>query len=214
MRSFSNAVLFFVILASGFSAGVRESPGKSASRTQTLSYWQSNSDNVGYWESAPSFWFECLSSSLSSFYVNYREAGPYAVTQWSNALGHSFQVIGVGADATIRCTGGSREVLSSITGETFPEGITGQTNYSYVNDGSATYGGVTKYLKKMRSARIFIISDSGLDSDRQKNCVIHEVGHALGWMGHSIVSTDIMYARNTTQTTLSAQEKLHLSQVY
>lgn len=48
---------------------------------------------------------------------------------------------------------------------------------------------------------------------RKLEC-IHEVGHSLGWFGHSTLSSDIMYSYSTENITLTTRDKNHLVQVY
>ena len=61
---------------------------------------------------------------------------------------------------------------------------------------------------------VVCIVDRGTTTDNYTNTATHELGHALGWMGHSTVNTDIMYAYCNGITVLSSAEKIHLSQIY
>lgn len=51
---------------------------------------------------------------------------------------------------------------------------------------------------------------------KYKNTATHELGHLLGWAGHSSKNTDIMYAQEngvTTLTTLTTRDKKHIKQI-
>ncbi|WP_139902880.1 matrixin family metalloprotease [Clostridium thermarum] len=47
-----------------------------------------------------------------------------------------------------------------------------------------------------------------------KKTATHELGHALGWRGHSSSTTDIMYESASTITELTTRDKEHLMQIY
>ena len=46
------------------------------------------------------------------------------------------------------------------------------------------------------------------------NVSTHELGHALGWRGHSSYSSDVMYTYGNGVTTLQTRDILHLKQIY
>jgi len=47
-----------------------------------------------------------------------------------------------------------------------------------------------------------------------QNVAIHEIGHGLGWYGHSATGTDVMSNGENFPTTLSDRDKNHLIQIY
>lgn len=46
------------------------------------------------------------------------------------------------------------------------------------------------------------------------NVGIHELGHSMGWHGHSTNSSDVMYTYTNDVKTLTSRYKNHLAQVY
>ena len=46
------------------------------------------------------------------------------------------------------------------------------------------------------------------------NVTVHELGHALGWMGHSTSSSDLMYTYANGLTTPQSRDISHLKQFY
>lgn len=61
---------------------------------------------------------------------------------------------------------------------------------------------------------IIYIPDFGLSKTAQENVLIHELGHALGYAGHSENNADVMFKDANGSTTLSANETNHLKQIY
>lgn len=80
-------------------------------------------------------------------------------------------------------------------------------------EGTWTYGNTSK-TGVLISAVEGCIVDKNHSSNEYKETCTHEMGHALGWSGHSGNSSDIMYAYGSSITTLTTNEKNHLSQVY
>ena len=71
-----------------------------------------------------------------------------------------------------------------------------------------TYSGVTIYAVEG------CIIDKGYTLNQTKKTCTHELGHALGWIGHSGTSSDIMYQSGSSITSLTYRDIQHLSQVY
>lgn len=75
-------------------------------------------------------------------------------------------------------------------------------------------GNVTKTIYNQKEVKIAIV-DNGLSRSEQRHTAIHEMGHALGWDGHSQELTDIMYyAASYIREVVSLNDKAHLEQVY
>jgi predicted Zn-dependent protease len=56
--------------------------------------------------------------------------------------------------------------------------------------------------------------DRNLTANQQKNVATHEIGHALGYYGHSVRTADVMHAYNKSEYTLTDREIAHLLQIY
>jgi len=80
------------------------------------------------------------------------------------------------------------------------------------------YGNTTKIGRKITKARCFIASDyddgDSRTVERLKNVAKHhEMGHALGWVGHAS-KNNVMYKQESDVTILTKVDKRHLKQVY
>ena len=58
------------------------------------------------------------------------------------------------------------------------------------------------------------IKDRDVTQDAYKSVCTHELGHSLGWAGHTPGSTNIMYHTASSITSLTYVDKRHLIQVY
>lgn len=84
-------------------------------------------------------------------------------------------------------------------------------NYKYISPQN-----VTSYMDAYSEsfAVIALVQRSTYTTNQVRHTATHELGHALGWYGHSTVSTDVMYAAPSWSLTLSAAEAEHLAQIY
>lgn len=100
-------------------------------------------------------------------------------------------------------------------GKTFDASVAGLTEYSYYinNPVILDYDGGIKTIYQMDSATIYILSD-GYGNEVQKNIVVHELGHALGFFDHSSNSSDVMYAYCHSDFTLTQRDINHLKLFY
>ena len=78
----------------------------------------------------------------------------------------------------------------------------------------ANYNGNQKTIKEIKAAPICIKYVEGRLDAYVKKTLLHELGHALGYIGHSASTGDVMYASSSSQTYLSMQDIRHLKQVY
>lgn len=84
-------------------------------------------------------------------------------------------------------------------------------------EGTYTYGSLTKTGKVTTYSKIAIIEKSNPRTDMAySKTATHELGHALGYAGHSTTKGDIMYTSSTSNTTnaLTTRDINHLKQIY
>ena len=138
-----------------------------------------------------------------------------AISQW-NSAGISTIDNGSSTSSDIVCKGGTRsELLNNVDWLSYSD-LDGRTGITFWYDSFEVYldyNSTQKYLYQLSSSYIFIV-DQGSTVNQQKNTFIHELGHALGWYGHSALNSDIMYSQITSITTLTNRDKNHLVQVY
>ena len=138
-----------------------------------------------------------------------------AVAQWSDALEWSFATVAQN-DADIVVHGGTRTELEVLMGDSFnylTASTAGITFYDYNVVGYYQYQGNIKLHAKMNSATIYI-PDDGRTADEYRNILTHELGHALGYIGHSASASDVMYPYVSTIYDLSTRDINHLHQLY
>ena len=175
-----------------------------------LQSWNSDSNGVGYWTHNPSLYTEKIDLS-STFYFN--NGVNSAVNQWKNALCIDFPS-GIEDTADIKCYGATKEYFQTFMNVEFDSTTVGLTSWSYYTDGTTTYWGDScKSIYRMSSAKIYILS-LGYDDPTQKEIVVHEFGHALGYFGHSQIKNNVMYPYCHSAYTLKPEEIAYLKQFY
>lgn len=175
-----------------------------------LQSWNSDSNGVGYWTRNPSLYTEKIDLS-STFYFN--NGVNSAVNQWKNALCIDFPS-GIEDTADIKCYGATKEFFQTFMNVEFDSTTVGLTSWSCYSDGTTTYWGDScKSIYRMSSAKIYILS-LGYDDPTQKEIVVHEFGHALGYFGHSQIKNNVMYPYCHSAYTLKPEEIAYLKQFY
>lgn len=93
--------------------------------------------------------------------------------------------------------------------------VNGNCHSTAIVEGTYTYNGETKTGKVTTYSKIALVEKSRTDIAYSKTAT-HELGHALGYAGHSTTNGDIMYTTSTKNTTgsLTAQDINRLKQVY
>lgn len=174
-----------------------------------INYWYSNSNEVAFWSSVPNAYALKLNSNYSFAFDG---AFSHARTQWNGAGVVSAWTTLMNA-ANIMCYGGTYSQIYSYTGVNVPITDSGLTSATSVFSFYLNWIGQTKYLYRNTSATVYIV-DLGADQDHLFKTFTHELGHAMGWEGHSSEPTDVMYAYSSGITTLTDRDKDHLSQFY
>ncbi|MCL2362857.1 MAG: hypothetical protein FWC73_13715, partial [Defluviitaleaceae bacterium] len=169
---------------------------------------------------------------------DFRNRMATARTAWSNALGISFTPVGNMYSANIRAYGGRRTSVQDRVGERNGPYLPidhrygvhlNQTGSGGIAEGRVRAGGVERSVFRLTgsgtSAEIIaVFSDSGswLTTDARNinfatMTAIHELGHALGYMGHSPNANDVMRGAPpmlSPNETLRPAEIEHLRQIY
>jgi len=188
---------------------------------------------VAFWDGRIDIRVESIGTRPTGF--NFYESMNVARSTWGNALDIAFRHVIDMEDANIRAYAGNRSRIQSRLRRTepFPPrdfrfGVALMGDRSYVAPIQAR--GVTRHVNRLtgvgaRGNTMAVFFDSGGGSIQDSQNVsfatmtsIHELGHALGYLGHSPRSGDVMIASipvfSSPIMTLDPAEKEHLRQIY
>lgn len=148
-----------------------------------------NLNRLLVWTSAPSVASHSYDSGYSSQLASWTSN---ARTKWSDD--GSPTTTGDISSADIQVYYGSRTQLVETAG--FPADVYNETLVGYtdsdatsIGEESFVFGGVRRFVMRFTHAKI-AITPQAVYGDRT---TLHEFGHALGWIGHSSNSDDVMY---------------------
>ena len=180
-----------------------------------FSYWYSSNTVFGIWDNMPIVYYNYLDGP-ENFYTGMS----YAVNSWSDALGMSINLRETDLEESLNpllIFGGTQDEVYG-TGE-FPfsqvynSGAIGATIYKSESFfANAYYNGTTYYGYKLNKVRVYVLDLNTLSN--YYNTCTHELGHALGWNGHSSNSSDVMCKTNSSDISLSNRDILHIKQMY
>lgn len=186
-----------------------------AANLGTLSYWESDSSEIRRWSSIPSTIYTQKLNSNGSFY--FLMGMVHGIDEWksSSALNCSMTDSQATTSSSTKVIfyGGTKAELDALGIFSLTSSNTGLTNTTSSSEGTWTYGSTTKDGKLISKVRGCIV-DKSRTTDQYKNTSTHELGHGLGWAGHSSNSSDVLYASATSITSLTTRDKRHLKQVY
>ncbi len=174
----------------------------------TLLCWNSDSDKVAFWGNNPTLFSENTVIN-STFY--YSDGYSCAKSQWESALNLSITTAPENS-ANIKCYGVLPNDPRISDYYEFQDCAITLASYIDTNE-TVNWGSSIKTITRMYSATIYIISKSYSVSE-QKNVFTHELGHALGYRGHSLNSNHVMYPYQSTDYILKQDEINHLKQIY
>jgi len=144
---------------------------------------------------------------------------------WSGALGVPFNTVSTAADANIRAYGGDRRAIQAYLERRppFPD-IAGVAIPGAHEIVETIYAGgrdrtVARFTGRGDDAYIMVVFSGSIINpmDRARTATMHELGHVLGYWGHSPNSNDVMYGVERilfTNTVLNPAEIEHLRQIY
>lgn len=187
-------------------------------------YWYSDGSNVWPWTSIPVISRSKIdgnhSSSITAGYIN-------AINEWTAVSGIDLINLDESISPTdIKCWEGQRNTLCNGFSLTLTNEINGAT-YSSNAQTNSYYGIIQAYLMYYGAVKHLYISSSAViymvDQDvfpawnevaQYKNLYTHELGHALGWGGHSNEDSDVMYTFTTTTYELTYRDIGQISRFY
>lgn len=178
----------------------------------TLNVFYSDEDVIAY-DPVRTLYSRLYDGFTSSDFSSYLSQGR---NQWSNTGISTYGVDEVD-DSTIEIYGGTRATLEDIEPDLVNyTALTVMDDYSYVGD--HTYSGRTIENYEILKSIIYSPKHPAtylFTSSKYKRQFTHELGHALGWWGHSSNSSDVMYSSaDSSIYTLTSRDKNHLIQNY
>jgi hypothetical protein len=179
----------------------------------TLTYWYSDLNTIGKWSSSPQVWYSKLNSNSSFAFLSGLLNGE---SIWNSALGTSIDVSSSYTSAPIKYYGGTKAQIDALS--IFPNVPTnqlGNTEYTeYEFGGYHTYNGSTKTWYTHTENWGYVVDRTDMNYNNYIKTSSHELGHAMGWEGHSTNSTWVMTQGKLENTILATGEKNHLDQIY
>lgn len=201
--------------------------------------WYSDSDQVRYHVEAPDirlnyihitsdFTREVVENWISTAAKNWRTSNTYPISNTFTS--------GKGT-GNITFIAGKPQILSKNYGIDFVGAngnvVNGRTKTDSVLDETITINGVSKQVRSTKSATVYIMnrlssgtytsSETGAEinySSRSvtghQNTVSHEMGHALGYNGHSLNSNDLMASptSNSNLMSITERDRRHIGQFW
>lgn len=183
----------------------------AATNLGTLSCWYSDYDYIARWNKSSITVYTNKLNSNGSFYFS---MGMYlGCGKWEDALGITISSSSYDTSAPIKYYGGTKNEVSAYGDFTIDSSTNGVTQRAQYVEGTWKYGNTSKTGYLVSSAVGCIIDKNHTTDEYEKTCT-HELGHALGWAGHSSNTSDIMYKKGSSVTSLTTRDIEHLSQVY
>lgn len=174
-------------------------------------YWYSSSTHVGHWFSTPKVAKEKLNNSML---FEFSQAISHSRIQWNSVQVPTSSCNSI-ENADIPCIGGTAsEIYAAYNYSINPNAYNGMTVVSKSFYCQITYQNQQKSLYAMNHATVYILDKGYTNPDKYKATSLHELGHALGWCGHSSLSSDAMYEYSNLVLTPTLRDERQIHQFY
>ena len=182
-------------------------------RRNEVFFWDANEDEVFYWQETPRVYIEDLTTN-DIFY--FQQGVDSALEQWGEVLSMDFETTVSPRSADIVCYGGTYAELSqkNITMGAGSTGITDFEDMEIIDTYTIYCDGSPKHICVIEGKISIGIASVGHLEDAQKNVVVHEFGHALGYHGHSAHRDHVMHWQDGSHFILTTEDKRFLQQIY
>ena len=205
-------ILALVVCLSSFSFSVY------AANLGTLNVWYSNSNNIGEWQYVPSKLYCVNLCQYDNSDIPLDDCCVTATTQWNSALSISLTPQSSEYGSSITAYAGRVSDINQLglwqyTEDTAPKGVS-SSNETLVGTWLYAANGTSKNGYKITFSRFAVYYKYGQSATVYKSVTTHELGHSLGWRGHSTNSNDVMYSYYSGTYTLTDRDRSHLRQVY
>jgi len=191
-----------------------------------LDYWEATTGIADYQIGR---WGNKASKIPKKIYINKRNTNSkfyftqgftHAVSQWNTALECEMSTVTFSGKtppsaAKISFFGGTESELNELKlFGNIPLSVSGRIlTKNRSKEGTWTYGNKNVTGWKYKEITGFA-KDMDYTEDQYKQTCAHELGHALGWYGHSPRMDMLMGPPGSSPTTVTTRDKRHLYQVY
>ena len=180
-------------------------------------WWQRpgehNSNLAGFWPGTINVHTHTIGTVSDTFVFHYRMLR--AQQAWSGALGVPITGVTQAVNAQIRAFGGRLEYIYEFHGAWDPRWAGLASPPTVQLEQSINIDNLTRHIfRHSGQGRIYVIERQ--NANEVLTVTKHEVGHALGYWGHSPHNHDVMWYRLTIppNTALGQNEVRHLRQIY
>jgi len=174
-----------------------------------LSYWYSNETKIGYLSNR-NVWAKNMSGGFSD--ADFLKYYNYARNEWSSNAGISTYGSNEASTSTINWYAGKVADLTELEPSLANKAAVTANTEVYV--GAHSYNGTAKNNYRISKAKIYTPTYwYNFDTDN-KEMFAHEMGHAIGWLGHSAVSSDLMHGSYGGPAAVTTRDVNHIKQNY